>query len=71
MIALLDTIWRTEQEPIRLQDSFIEKYGVDAIEVKEQQDIYEKNHRINEKKITAILDETGWALQRNYWGTWQ
>ena len=49
LIAVLDTIWRTEQEPITLRDSLIEKYGVESKEVQGQQEIYERNHAINER----------------------
>jgi hypothetical protein len=62
-IAVLDTIWRTEQTPIRLRDSLINIYGTESKEVKEQQEIYEKNHFINEKKITTILDKYGWPTK--------
>jgi len=60
LTAVLNTIWTTEQFPIRLRDSLIEIYGVDSKEVQAQQEIYEKNHAVNEKKIRAILDENGW-----------
>tara|TARA_B100001105_G_C22360786_1_gene430222 strand:+ start:98 stop:778 length:681 start_codon:yes stop_codon:yes gene_type:complete len=60
LIAVLDTIWRTEQEPITLRDSLIEKYGVESKEVQGQQEIYEKNHAINERKVKVILDKYGW-----------
>jgi len=59
-IAVLDTIWRTEQEPITLRDSLIEKYGVESKEVQGQQEIYERNHAINERKVKVILDKYGW-----------
>jgi hypothetical protein len=62
-IAVLDTIWRTEQTPIRLRDSLINIYGTESKEVKEQQEIYEKNHFINEKKITTILNKYGWPTK--------
>ena len=60
LIAVLDTIWRTEQEPITLRDSLIEKYGVESKEVQGQQEIYERNHAINERKVKVILDKYGW-----------
>lgn len=40
LIALLDTIWRTEQEPIRLRDSLMRIYGADSEQFQEQQEIY-------------------------------
>lgn len=60
LIAILDTIWSTEQIPIRLRDSLMSIYGVDSELVKEQQLIIEKNHAINEKKVKTILDNNGW-----------
>ena len=56
LIAVLDTIWNTEQQPIRLRDSLMEKYGAESELVLEQQKIYEQNHIINERKVKAILD---------------
>lgn len=58
--ALLDTIWRTEQGPISKRDSLMRIYGAESVEVLEQQKIYERNHRINEKIICNLLDENGW-----------
>ena len=63
LIAVLDTIWVTEQRPIRLRDSLMNIYGAESKVVKEQQEIYEKNHVINEKKVTLILDEYGWPAK--------
>ena len=60
LIAVLDTIWKTEQEPITLRDSLIEKYGVESKAVQGQQEIYERNHAINERKVKVILDKYGW-----------
>ncbi|GJM36299.1 MAG: hypothetical protein DHS20C18_53000 [Saprospiraceae bacterium] len=60
LIAVLDTIWRSEQEPITLRDSFIEKYGAESKEAQEQQEIYERNHAVNERKVKEILDKYGW-----------
>ena len=60
LIAVLDTIWSTEQTPITLRDSLIQKYGADSKEAQVQQEIYEKNHAINEKRIKEILDKNGW-----------
>ena len=60
LIAVLDTIWRDEQEPIRLREELMEKFGVESKEAQVQQEIYERNHIINEKKISAILDTQGW-----------
>jgi hypothetical protein len=59
-ISVLDTIWETEQTPIRLRDSLMRIYGAESKEYKEQQLIYENNHIINEKKVRTILDNYGW-----------
>ena len=60
LVEVLDTIWKTEQTPIRSRDSLIEIYGVDAELVRKQQSIIDKNHIINEKKVKKILDKYGW-----------
>jgi hypothetical protein len=60
LIAVLDTINRDEQTPIRLRDELMEKHGVDSEKAQEYQEIYTRNHIINEKKVTEILDEYGW-----------
>ena len=60
LIAMLDSIWTTEQQPITLRDSMIEVFGVDSKEAEKYQLIYEKNHTINEKKIANLLDTQGW-----------
>ncbi len=60
LIAILDTIRRTEQRPIELRDSLIEIYGAESKEIQKQQGVYKKNHIINEKKIRGILDNDGW-----------
>ena len=54
LIQILDTIWTTEQTPIRLRDSLMAIYGVDSELVKEQQAIIERNHTINEKKVKEM-----------------
>lgn len=59
-IAILDTIFQTEQTPIRLRDSLMKIFGVESEEAQIQQKIYEQNHSINEKKVLAILDNYGW-----------
>ena len=60
LVAVLDTIYRTEQEPIRSRDSLIRIYGAESNEAEELQEIYRKNHAINEKKVRHILDTYGW-----------
>lgn len=60
LVAFLDTIWRTEQEPIQLRDSLGKVYGYESAEFQRQNEVYHKNHDINEKKILKILDAQGW-----------
>lgn len=63
LITQIDSIWITEQEPIRSRDSLINLYGVDNELVKEQQLIIDKNHAINEVKVRSILDTHGWPTK--------
>jgi hypothetical protein len=63
LIAVLDTIWRTEQEPITMRDSLMEIYGAESKEVQKHQDIYKGNHIANEKKVKIILDKYGWPTK--------
>ena len=63
LVSVLDTIWQTEQVPIGLRDSFINTHGVDSKEAQEQQEIYERNHLVNERKIRDILDNFGWPTR--------
>ena len=60
LVAMLDTVFSSEQEPISLRDAYIDEYGVDSKEAQEQQKIYEQNHIINERKIREMLDNDGW-----------
>ncbi len=60
LVAILDTIWRTEQTPIRMRDSLMKAHGVDSPEAAKYQTIYKRNHLTNEKKIKAILEKQGW-----------
>ena len=60
LIAVLDTIWRTEQEPIRSRDEMMKQYGVDSKQAEKHQKIYKQNHAINEKKIIDMLESQGW-----------
>lgn len=48
--AVLDTIWRTEQEPMRLRDSIMRVDGAQSVAFQRQQEIAHRNHTINEKK---------------------
>ncbi|MDG4716749.1 DUF6624 domain-containing protein [Winogradskyella marincola] len=63
LIAVLDTIWKAEQLPIRKRDSLMKLYGAESELVKEQQANYKKNHSINEKKVKDILDTYGWPTK--------
>lgn len=63
LIALIDDIWKTEQEPIRLRDSLMAIHGVDSELVKEQQLIIDKNHIVNENRVKNILEEHGWPTK--------
>jgi hypothetical protein len=63
LITVLDTIWRTEQGPITLRDSLMKIYGAESKEVQTQQEIYEKNHIVNERKVKTILDKYGWPTK--------
>ena len=63
LIAVLDTIWKSEQLPLRKRDSLMKIYGTESEIVAEQQAIYEKNHIINEKKVKHILDNYGWPTK--------
>lgn len=60
LVAMLDTIWMTEQMPIRRRDSLGRVYGYESKEYQEQDSIYHKNHDINEVKIRKLLDTKGW-----------
>ncbi|EAZ82919.1 DUF6624 domain-containing protein [Algoriphagus machipongonensis] len=64
LVALLDTIWKNEQDPIQLRDSLGKVYGYESEEFQEQNEIYHRNHDINEKKILEILDTQGWPSQK-------
>ncbi|MFK8104256.1 MAG: DUF6624 domain-containing protein [Saprospiraceae bacterium] len=63
LIAMLDTVWRTEQEPIRLRDSLGKVFGYESQEFQKEQERYEKNHQVNEKKITDLLEKNGWPSE--------
>jgi hypothetical protein len=60
LVAMLDTIWRTEQEPIRVRDSLGKVHGYESEEFKKQNEIYHRNHDLNEKTILGLLDTQGW-----------
>lgn len=60
LVAMLDTIWRTEQEPIRVRDSLGKVHGYESEEFQKQNEIYHRNHDLNEKKLLDFLDTQGW-----------
>lgn len=60
LTVVLDTVWRTEQEPITIRDSLMKIYGAESKEADVYQKLYRKNHLINIKKVRAILDNYGW-----------
>lgn len=60
LIAVLDTIWEAEQTPIRLRDSIGRIHGFESKEFQKLQELCDKNHAANEKKILEILDNQGW-----------
>jgi len=60
LVAFLDTIWNMEQIPLRLRDSIGTIYGFESKEFRTQQELVHKQHNINEKKITHLLDSYGW-----------
>jgi len=59
LAAVLDTIWETEQVPIRKRDSAFHAFGDESDEYKKYQTLYKKNHSANEQKIAEIL-KNGW-----------
>jgi len=59
LVAILGTIWKTEQEPIRKRDEAFRKFGDSSKEYKKYQAIYKRNHAVNEGKIAEIL-KSGW-----------
>ena len=63
LITVMDTIWRTEQGPITLRDSLMKIHGSESKEVQTQQEIYEKNHIVNERKEKSILGKYGWPTK--------
>jgi hypothetical protein len=63
LMAVLDTIWQTEQTPLRKRDSLMNIYGAESKEYNKYQEVYEKNHIINEKKVTDILNKYGWPTK--------
>ena len=64
LIAVLDTIWRAEQLPLRSRDSLMRIYGPESEMLNEQQAIFERNHVINERKVKHILDTYGWPTKQ-------
>ncbi|QHI36626.1 hypothetical protein IMCC3317_19890 [Kordia antarctica] len=63
LIVVLDTIWETEQTPIRLRDAAMRSHGAESEEFIKHQIVYKQNHDINEKKVIAILNTYGWPTK--------
>lgn len=59
-ISEIEAIWDSEQTPVRKRDSLIDIYGTEHPLVKEQHEIYKKNHIVNEQKVIALLEKHGW-----------
>ena len=59
-VAVLDTVWNTEQGPLRKRDTMRRIHGIDSKEFNHYHAIYKKNHIVNEEKVTYILDTYGW-----------
>ena len=60
LVAVLDEVYQTEQGPLRMRDSMMTVHGVESPEAEKYQQIYEKNHAINEQIVRDILDNSGW-----------
>lgn len=63
IVKILDTIWRTEQEPIVIRDSLIRIYGAESKEYTIANNVAEKNHAVNEVKVKQLIDEYGWLSE--------
>jgi len=50
IVAMLDTVWQTEQVPIRKRDSAFQEYGNESDEYKKYQAIYKKTIVLTNKK---------------------
>lgn len=64
LVEILDVIWQSEQIPIRLRDSIGRALGFESEAFKKQNELYHKNHDINEKKVIQILDSLGWPSKK-------
>ena len=60
LVGMLDEVYLTEQGPLRKRDSLMAIHGVESAEAQVYQEIYEKNHVVNEQRITTLLDSHGW-----------
>ena len=59
----LDTIWGTEQNPLRKRDSVAKIYGWESSEVEVLEKICKRNHLVNEKIVRDVLDTYGWPIR--------
>jgi hypothetical protein len=60
LVAMLDTIYMTDQEPRMALDELEKKYGQQSKEVKAEWARISKLDSINVIKVTQILDKYGW-----------
>lgn len=60
VIAILDTVFKEDQQDRMRLEGLVTKYGRDSKEVKDLWKIIEVKDSINLKKILAILDKYGW-----------
>ena len=66
LIAMLDTIWRAEQEPIRLRDSLMKIHGPDTEGFNIQQAIYEKNHIVKYFALINSVNFRKWIFSIDF-----
>ena len=64
LVAMLDEVFQAEQIPIRQRDSVFRIHGYESPKAQPYDELYKKNHAINEQKITALLDNQGWPAFR-------
>ena len=57
---ILDSLWNSEQIPIRKRDSLMRIYGVESEQAAVYQAEYKENHAKNILAIQEILDRYGW-----------
>jgi len=60
LIAILDTIYNTDQNQLGKIHRFQEEFGFESDKTIAENEIFKKNHLIHLKKIETILKERGW-----------